>query len=271
MPHLKVTTCLLLALLILSLSACTLAVQPPHQEEAANPAAPADHRDLDLPCSLVGYRISTLPPNAGLLLIGFLGLLGWLLTAWILALRNMGGRPWLWRSLIAVCTLSVIAALLWFHIQTDPGIRLGGVVYQLRGLSVEGEVVDQAAYMRSLQRDLQRYARRMEARLTPLLSDHPLLEPADWLSHLNRTSAREDSAYGYHIPLWQESGPTIFHSVACNVLPIHQISFSSISPTRSLEVPEAGIRLDWFVNTGEDALDQQILEIIESTTAGWRW
>lgn len=66
------------------------------------------------------------------------------------------------------------------------------------------------------------------------------------------------------IELWSETNPSnnvIRLRVRCNVLGLDQIPIATIEPTLSIPVQERGIRLDWYISTGNKLLDERFAAI----------
>jgi hypothetical protein len=91
----------------------------------------------------------------------------------------------------------------------------------------------------------------------------------NWEADLERQAARHDP--GFSLLLWREKGSTIYRSVQCNVRLYNHFLNTAVNPTITIDLPQEQLHLDWFVTTGNEALDLEILAVIEEITAAWAW
>jgi hypothetical protein len=203
------------------------------------------------------------------LILFLISLAGLLLTAWYLALRQQrqGHQPI--TIILSILTFLLMISLFWLAVN-PPGLWFDGKVLQFNRFSLETQIIDPQADFLSKQYLIRKYIRLIENDLSPLLKDHPVLTSSDWQPAL-ATQAKEKSLWAYHLTLWEETNDPHIHTITCNITPINRVSTASIPPTMSIEVEEASIRLDWFINTGMYDLDIQILKTIHNISQDFNW
>lgn len=79
-----------------------------------------------------------------------------------------------------------------------------------------------------------------------------------------RRQFQDKGLTGLGIELWSETKPVdnfVRLHLRCNVLGLRQIPIATIEPTLTIPVPERDIRLDWYINTGDESLDERVIAI----------
>lgn len=81
-----------------------------------------------------------------------------------------------------------------------------------------------------------------------------------------RKQVQHKGLTGLGLELWSETQPAdhfVRMYVRCNILGTKQLSFASIGPTLTIQLPEQDIRLEWYIHTGSQSLDEKIIAIIK--------
>ncbi len=199
------------------------------------------------------------------------GLVGWggmLIYAWIMAAQKTP-RSWVKRlAITGGFTLLVVIAVIGLAAGSGFAVQLGAVSYKIENWHIKSQITDPLAHLYTRLPNLRAYLQKIQNDIEPLMAETDLV-PNDWEADMKRQAAREDT--GFHLQLWRETASTISRSVTCNIRLYDQFLTTAINPTITIDLPQEHLRLDWFVNTGDDGLDAEILAIIQEITAAWRW
>ncbi len=203
------------------------------------------------------------------LILFLISLAGLLLTAWYLAFRKPRQEHPLITIILSILTFLLMISLFWLAVN-PPGLWVDGKVLRFNRFSIETQIIDPQADFLSKKVIIRKYIRLISNDLSPLLKDHPSLTASDWQSALV-TQAKESTLWAYHLTLWDQTNDPRIHTITCSITPIDRVSTASIPPIMSIEVEEANLRLDWFVNTGIYDLDIQVLNIIHNMSQDFNW
>jgi hypothetical protein len=135
-------------------------------------------------------------------------------------------------------------------------------------LAVNRETVYNAEETSSMPNHMGIISQYLEAVDKAILADLPngkidQMTRSSWRDEMQK-QFRDTDTSSLGISLWSETQPVdnfVRLRIQCNILGLKQIPFASISPTLTIPVPDRNIRFEWYITTGNESLDKEIISI----------